>query len=142
MATRSILSAPPRLPILKGAAAYTLITFPLAAVWHMILFGQLYWTFGYIEEQPSLALGFITILLQGLILSSIYPHISFQGSPLARGLKYGLAMGIFFWTSHVLAFIAKQSISQPVLFAAMESFYLFLQFGIYGIFLGYIHRQS
>ena len=53
-----------------------------------------------------------------------------------------LLIGIFFWTSHVLAFIAKQSVGQVELFIAMETFYLVLQFGLFGVLIGVIHSSD
>ena len=86
-------------------------------------------------------LGFISILTQGFILSLLYPYVKFSGSPVVRGTKYAMLLGLFFWTSHVLAFLAKQSVDNAVLFLAMESFYLLLQFGFYGVFIGLIYRH-
>ena len=128
--------------VLLGTLAYALVTFPLAVVWHVVLFEQKYISFGYFEGEPNFVLGFLTILLQGLMLSILYPHVSFSGNGTARGIKYALFIGIFFWTSHVLAFIAKQIITDPLLFIAMESFYLLLQFGIFGALIGAIYKKQ
>ena len=128
--------------ITLGTLAYTLVTFPLAAIWHVVIFEEQYQSFSYIEGEPGFLLGLITILIQGFILSFLYPFVSFHGKGATRGLKYALLIGLFFWTSHVLAFVAKQSISGSVLFIFMESFYLLLQFGIYGILIGLIYAKS
>ena len=128
--------------VLLGTAAYTLVTFPIAIIWHILLFEQLYLSFSYIEGEPSFLVGFITILMQGFVLSALYPYARFAGKPITRGIKYALVLGVFFWTSHVLAFIAKQSVANPLLFITMESFYLLLQFGIYGILIGLIYRNQ
>ncbi len=45
-------------PILIGAVAYTVVTFPLAVVWHIALFESTYRGFGYFGEKPSFILGF------------------------------------------------------------------------------------
>ncbi len=128
-------------PILAGAFAYTLVTFPLAVVWHILLFEERYKVFGYFQGEPSFLLGFVTILIQGAVLSFLYQFINFSGNGVIRGLKYSLLIGVFFWTSHVLAFVARQIIQNPIGFVAMESFYLLLQFGIYGILIGIIFSK-
>jgi len=38
--------------------------------------------------------------------------------------------------------MAKQDISTPMYFIFMESFYLLLQFGIFGILIGLIYAKS
>jgi hypothetical protein len=106
------------------------------------MFEEQYRSLSYIEGEPNLLLGFLTILIQGLILSWLYPFVSFQGSGIIRGLKYSLSIGVFFWTSHVLAFIAKQDINDSKLFLLMESFYLLIQFGIFGILIGLIYSKA
>jgi hypothetical protein len=125
-----------------GALAYTLCTFLLAVVWHVVLFRDKYQAFGYFEGEPSFVIGLATILIQGFVLSWLYPFVSFKGPGIVRGLKYSLLMGIFFWTSHVLAFVAKQVVNDSMLFIAMESFYLLLQFGIYGVLIGLIYAKQ
>ena len=128
-------------PTLIGTLAYTVITFPLAVVWHVLLFEEEYKTFGYFQGEPGFLLGFVTILIQGVVLSFLYPFVKFSGNGPIRGLKFSLLVGLFFWTSHVLAFVAKQTIPDVISFVAMESFYLLLQFGIYGILIGYIYYR-
>jgi len=128
--------------ITLGTLAYTLVTFPLAVLWHVVIFKEQYQTFNYIEGEPDFILGLITILTQGCILSCLYPFVSFQGKSVVRGLKYSLIIGLFFWTSHVLAFVAKQTVHSPVYFILMESFYLLLQFGIFGLFIGLIYAKN
>ena len=109
-----------------GTLAYTLTTFPLAVFWHVGLFETQYKVFGYFESEPNFVLGLITILVQGGVLSFLYPYVSFSGMGIVRGLKFSLLIGLFFWTSHVLAFVAKQSVDNSLLFIVMESFYLLL----------------
>lgn len=127
--------------ILLGTLSYVLVTFPIAIIWHLVLFEQTYLSFGYFQGEPNILLGFITILIQGTILSALYPYVRFSGKSVVRGLKYSLAIGAFFWTSHVLALIAKQSVNDPVMFALMETFYLLLQFGIFGVLIGLIYKD-
>lgn len=128
--------------ILLGTLAYSLITFPLAVVWHIALFKEKYDAFGYFDGEPSFALGFLTILIQGFMLSLLYPYFNLAGHSVLKGLKYSLLIGVFFWSSHVLAFVAKQVVDNSVTFILMESFYLLIQFSIYGVLIGLIHNKK
>lgn len=129
-------------PVFISILAYTLITFVLAVIWHAVLFKSIYINLGYFEGKPNFLLGFISILIQGTILSVLFPHTSFSGNNIIRSLKYSLLIGIFFWTSHVLAFVAKQEVSNTILFVSMESLFLLLQFGFYGLSLGFIYSKG
>lgn len=126
---------------LLGTLAYTLVTFPLAAIWNVVLFEDMYKGFGYFTGEPNFALGFLTIIIQGFILSLLFPLFNLSGTSVFKGLKYSLLVGVFFWSSHVLAFVAKQTIDNEAGFIAIESFYLFLQFAIYGVLIILIHKK-
>ena len=126
--------------IIYGTFAYTLVTFPIAIIWHVVLFKEKYQVFGYFEGEPNFSIGLLTIIIQGGILSFLYPYVAFSGKGIVRGLKFSMVVGIFFWSSHVLALIAKQTMEAPLVFFAMESFYLVLQFGIYGVLISLIYK--
>ena len=128
--------------VLLATLGYTISTFALAVGWHVVLFERQYQAFGYFEGKPSFLIGLITIILQGLILSILFPMVRLTGSAVARGLKFSAIIGLFFWTSHVLAFVAKQSVPQASMFVLMESLYLVLQFGVFGLLLGIIHKND
>ena len=128
--------------IALGTVAYTIGTFSLAVTWHVLLFEEKYRTFGYFEGEPSFSIGFVSILLQGIILSALYPLVQFQGSSVLRGFKFAFSVGAFFWTSHVLAFVAKQTVQNVFLFVTMETVYLVLQFGLFGLLIGLIYRAK
>ena len=128
--------------IMLSTVAYTITTFLLAIVWHIVLFAPLYKGFGYFEGEPDFSLGLLTIVIQGFVLSLLFPLVRLGGSALVRGLKFSLIVGVFFWTSHVLAFIAKQSVPDALSFVIIESVYLALQFGLFGILLGVIYRSK
>ncbi|MCH7638425.1 MAG: hypothetical protein IH855_03035 [Bacteroidetes bacterium] len=127
---------------LLGTLAYTLVAFPLAVIWHVVLFEDKYHSFGYFEGEPNFALGLLTIIIQGYILSLLYSYVKFKGQGIIRGLKYALIIGIFFWSSHVLAFVAKQVVDNSLSFVVMESFYLLIQFGAYGLLIGKIYGRG
>jgi len=127
--------------IALGAAAYTVGTFSLAVLWHIVLFEETYHSLDYFEGEPSFALGLLAILVQGIILSALFPRVMLRGDSLLRGRKFSLLAGAFFWTSHVLAFVAKQSVETSMTFIAMETVYLALQFALFGVLIGVIHRE-
>ena len=125
--------------VIIATVGYTIGTFVLAILWHIVLFKEQYETFRYIESEPNFALGFSSILLQGIVLSGFYAYLK---SKLALPpMKYVLIMGAFFWTSHVLAFIAKQDVPNTLQFVGMETIYLALQLGLFGSVLSFLYRR-
>ena len=128
--------------LILGAAAYTICTFSLAVGWHVLLFRERDESFGYFEGEPDFVVGLLAIVLQGLLLSALFPMLRVEGNSFHRGLKFALLAGAFFWTSHVLAFVARQPVPDAPAFILMETVYLLLQFGLFGLILGAIHRRG
>ena len=126
--------------LILGTAAYTVCTFSLAVGWHVLLFKERYESFGYFEGEPDFLVGLLSIVLQGFLLSTLFQMLKTGGSSFRRGIQFVFITGAFFWTSHVLAFVAKQQMAATSAFIGMETLYLVLQFGLFGLCLGFIHR--
>lgn len=126
--------------IFFAAAAYIVIVFPLALGWHLGLFKQKYESFGYFAGKPNIPAGLAAIVIQGVALALIFPLFHTGSAGLMRALQFAGLMGLFFWTSHVLALVAKQDVPNASGFIAMETGYLVLQFGLFALALGLIYR--
>ena len=121
---------------LLATIGYTVITFVIAIIWHMVLFENLYLSWAYFGENPGFLFGFLSILTQGIILSFAYVFLK-----LSRWKFVGIA-GLYHWTIHVLAFMAKAEAARNVGFFGLETFYLVIQFGLYGVIVGIIWKNK
>ena len=128
--------------ILLAAAGYVVIVFPLALAWHLGLFKERYLTFGYFAGEPNVLTGLAAVVIQGVVLSLIYPLFHSGGAGFVRAFQFAGLMGLFFWTSHVLAFVAKQDVPHASGFIVMETGYLAVQFGLFALVLGFIYRGT
>ena len=126
--------------IILSGLGYIMIVFPLALGWHLGLFNKQYEAFGYFVGEPNIAVGLATILIQGAVLAIIYPLFHTGSTGFIRAFQFAGLMGLFFWTSHVLAFVAKQNVPNVTGFIAMETVYLILHFGLFALALGLIYR--
>lgn len=126
--------------ILLAAAGYIVIIFPLALGWHMGLFKEKYENFGYFAGEPNIPVGLATIIIQGVVLALIYPLFHTGSAGFVRAFQFAGLMGLFFWTSHVLALVAKQNVPNAGGFIAMETGYLAIQFGLFALVLGIVYR--
>ena len=125
-----------------AAVGYTLIVFPFALIWHVGLFEEAYHAFGYFEGEPNIPLGLVTIVLQGILLSIMYTIFAGSKPSFSQAVRFCVLVGAFLWTSHVLALVAKQNVSDAMWFVVMESLYLGLQFGAFAIVLGFVFRGA
>ena len=129
--------------IALGTVGYLAITFPLAYVWHLVAFKATYDRLGYISrEEPIIAFGFGAILLQGILLSTIFPYLCRGKSVLAGAGTFLLVMGGYHWTAHVLAAAAKQQIEPLSTWFFIESIYLAIQFALGGLWLAFVYRAK
>lgn len=127
---------------LASAAAYVLLTFPVAVVWHVVLLGDVYRDLGYFGKEPNFLLGFLAIATQAALLSCGFEAYRRGERPLREGLTYSFACGAFLWSSHVVATAAKVELSPLSTFVALETTYLLLQFLLYGLALGWLGRRG
>ncbi|WP_298257974.1 hypothetical protein [uncultured Litoreibacter sp.] len=126
--------------IILSAASYIVIVFPLALGWHIGLFKARYETFGYFAGDPNVPLGFATIVIQGIALALIYPFFHTGSAGFVRAFQFVGLIGLFFWTSHVLALVAKQNVPNAGGFIGLETGYLIIQFGLFALALGLIYK--
>lgn len=129
-------------PLLLGALAYVVVTFPLAYWWHLVGFGGVYESLNYVTlAEPRVPVGLATIVFQGLLLSAAFPLFRGARSPLAGGLRFSLLAGLFFWSGVVVAHLAKHDVGSAGTFLALETAYFALHFGAFGLALGLIHAR-
>ncbi|HSF20201.1 MAG TPA: DUF1761 domain-containing protein [Vicinamibacteria bacterium] len=131
--------------LLLGTIAYLLVTFPLAFVWHLVAFKRIYDELGIFNRQePIVALGFLVIVIQGLLLSYVYPIFRRSADWTKDGLKFGLIMGLFLWSSQVVAAAAKHEVTSLTAWLGIETIYFALQFTLVGLALGWVygHKRS
>lgn len=125
--------------ILLGTLAYIIVTFPLAVLWHMKIFRTKYMQWKYFGDDVKPVLGLASMIVQGAVLSYGYSVLAVNHSSVSVGVLYALVMGLFLWSAHVLAAMGKSSAIRHLEFFAMETVYLAIQFGVYGILISYIY---
>ena len=125
--------------IILGALAYIVPTFPYAYFWHMKIFKKKYDKWQYAGSKPSPPLGLLSMIVQGAALSYGYSMLSAERSSILTGLAYAAFMGVFFWSAHVIAGMAKNEHCRNKGFFFMETIYLAGQFAIFGLLVSLIY---
>jgi hypothetical protein len=128
--------------LVLAAAAYIVIVFPLAVLWHAGLFKERYDAFGYFSGDPNVPVGMVSIVIQGIVLSVLYPRFQSDRAGFGRAFRFAGLMGAFFWPSHVLGLVAKHNVPNALGFVMMETGYLVGQFGLFALALGLIYRRA
>lgn len=128
---------------ISAASAYLIITFPLAVVWHIVIFKSLYDSLGYFgTSEPNFLLGFIAILSQGLVLAALYPVYHRYDNPWTSTLCFSALVAVFLWACHVVAYAAKHDLTSIAGFIGIETLYMAVQFGLYAFALRWIFATA
>lgn len=126
-----------------AAIAYVVVTFAMAASWHLVFFKDLYDQLAiFTRKDPLIPLGVVSILTQALVLAYLYPALYKGGSPAKEGLKFGLLIGVLMASVAVFAEAGKQNVSSLTTWLVFETAYYLLQFGLLGVIIGLIYGRS
>jgi hypothetical protein len=126
-----------------GVAAYLAPTFPIAYIWHLVLFAPAYEALGIYRPDPIIPFGFASMVIQGIIFSWAYPRL-FPGrgnSVFRPGLAYGLALAVLSWSFTTLAVAAKNIMGSVPVYVELETGFTLLQFAIVGPLIALAHRN-
>ncbi|MGE0667235.1 MAG: hypothetical protein AB7O49_11820 [Sphingomonadales bacterium] len=126
-----------------GLAAYLVPTFPLGYFWHLSWFAPQYHQLEAYRPDVIIPLGLASMIIQAALLSWLYPRL-FGGAPggwLAKGLKFGLLVGLFAWTLSTLAVGAKHVMTSVPLFVQLETAFTIVQYAITGPLIALAWRR-
>ncbi|MCW5705005.1 MAG: hypothetical protein AB7I42_06045 [Bradyrhizobium sp.] len=126
-----------------GFAAYVIATFPIAFVWHLVLFEQKYHALRIYREEPVIPLGLASMIVQGAIFSWLFPRVfpRTNGSFLKDGLLYGLGAGLLSWSFTTLAVAAKNVMISVPDYLLLETAFTVLQFAVVGPLIALAYRK-
>src|SRR5258708_23206210 len=98
-----------------GMAGYLVRTFPIAFVWHLVLFEPNYHALQIYRADPIIPFGLASMIIQAIIFSWVFPRVfaGGNGSVLKNGLLYGLGAGLLSWSFPTLA-VATPNPRSPV----------------------------
>ena len=123
-----------------AAASYLVLTFAIAAGWHLILFKDVYARLGaFTRPKPLIPLGIFSMVLQAAVVAYLYPFFYHGGNPLSTGAYFGLLLGIFMGSNAVLGEAGKNVVGPLRTWIPLESAYYLLQYTIVGLVVGWIY---
>jgi hypothetical protein len=129
---------------LLGMAAYLVPSFPIAFVWHLLLFEPNYHALRIYRDDPITPFGLASMVIQSIVFSWVFPRpfANHSGSVLKNGLLYGLGLGLLSWSFTTLAVAAKHPMSSISDYVVLETGFTVLQFLIVGPLIALAHRSG
>ena len=127
---------------LPGILTYVAVTFATQGVSHFAINRAHYATISFMRAEPIFALGISSMVIQGAILTYLFPFYARGSTQLGRGLGFGLLVGAFFVSYPALAEAAKFPVPALLPWIMVESVTGLVQFGLFGTLLALLHRRT
>jgi len=128
--------------IILATLSYIFITMSIAYPWHMVWFHDLYGEMGaYTRPEPSIPLGLLSMLTQGLVIAYLYPFFYRDGNPVIQGIKFSVIIGVLVYSAMGFAMVAKIDINPISTYLLYNLAFQFIQFVFTGAILGLIYGK-
>lgn len=121
--------------------AYVVTTFAVQGASHFAMNAGHYAAIPIMRTDPVITMGLVSMLIQGVLFAWLFP--AFQRGPVAvwDGVKFSWALGGFLASYIVLGEAGKYAIPSIASWIAVEGSVAFVQYTVFGVLLGLIHRR-
>ena len=125
------------------AFVYICVTFLFAIIWHLVVFKSFYERIGYFgDEDPIIALGLLTIIIQGVLVGYAYPFFQRGGKASVDAIRVSIVFGVNTASIHVLAAAAKHHAPASTEWFLMEGCYFLIQFSLLALMFTHINKSK
>lgn len=129
--------------LILATLAYAVVTMLIAAPWHFVFFKDLYHSLGiYNRAEPIVPLGFLSMVMQGVIMAIIYPRYYKGGSHYKEAMQFSLLMGVFLYSISTLANAAKIEVSPMSTWFFVQTAFHLIQFLAAGLAFGFVFSRK
>jgi len=122
--------------------AYVLVTFGVQGASHFALFADHFAAIPIMRAEPVIAMGVGSMLIQGTLFALLFPTFQHGSNAVWDGVKFSWALGGFLASYIVLGEAGKYAIPSIPSWIAVEGSVAFVQYTLFGVLLGLIHRRS
>lgn len=126
--------------VVLTVVAYVLTTFAVQGTSHFAINADHFAAIPIMRAEPMVPLGIASMVIQGLILAWLYPVYAAGTSSVRRGIAFSWMIGGFLASYIVLGEAGKYAIPSVPAWIAVEASAAFVQYTLFGVWLGLIHR--
>jgi hypothetical protein len=126
---------------LLSVLAFIIVSFAVQGPNHFVINKAHYDEIEFARAEPVMALGILTMIIQGIILTFAMTKITSAGALLNDGLLVSLSFGLFLAVYIALAEPAKYAAPSIPSWFMTEGLVSTIQFVVFGVALGLIHRK-
>jgi hypothetical protein len=121
--------------------AYVVVTFAVQGASHFAVFAAHFATIPIMRAEPVIAMGLGSMLIQGVLFALLFPAFQRGSDAVWDGVKFSWALGGFLASYIVLGEAGKYAIPSIASWIAVEGSVAFVQYTLFGVLLGLIHRR-
>jgi len=118
-----------------GTFIYILVSFAVQSISHFVINAEHYASVSFMRKEPIFALGFITMILQGVVLSYLFNMYGNNEFTIKKGLLFGLLITALFVSYPALVEPAKYLVPNIGSWALVEGLVGLFQFTLFGVLL-------
>jgi len=128
--------------IILVTLAYFASSFVIQGILGFAFAGDYFSSISILRNPPTLYLALPQTLLAGIAFALLYPITRFRGSPVVRGLKFGLLIGLIMVPFIVLDLPARFMIPSIGTWILVQGILGIVHYAIAGMLVGLIYGQS
>lgn len=121
--------------------AYMVTTFGVQGTSHFVVNASHYAGIAIMRPEPIVFMGLASMVVQGLIFAWLFPLFNRGPHPVRNGILFSCALGAFLASYIALGEAGKYSIPSIGSWLAVEGTSAAVQFILFGIMLGLLHRR-
>jgi hypothetical protein len=122
--------------------AYVVTTFGVQGASHFAINAGHYAAIPIMRAEPVIAMGLLSMLIQGVIFALLFPTFQRGSGVVWDGVRFSWALGGFLASYIVLGEAGKYAIPVIASWITVEASVAFVQYTLFGVLLGLIHRRS
>ncbi len=126
---------------LLSILAFMVVGFAVQGGSHFAINVDYYGAIDFMRASPIMPMGLLAMVIQGVILTLGLSRLAGGEATIKDGLVISLAFGLFLASYIVLASPAKYAVPSIIEWIAVEGTSSLIQFVVFGVLLGLIHRQ-
>jgi hypothetical protein len=122
--------------------AYVVSTFGVQGLSHFVVNTEHYAAIGILRAQPIVRMGLLSMLIQGSIFAGLFPVFNRGPRTIRNALIFSWTIGAFLASYIVLGEAGKYAIPSIGRWIAVELTAAAVQFTLFGLLLGALHRPQ
>ncbi len=128
--------------IVLTVLAYMIVTFGVQGASHFAINVEHYAAISIMRSEPIIPMGLASMIIQGLLFAYLFPIFNRGSNPVRDALFFSWALGGFLASYIVLGEAGKYAIPSISSWIALELSVAAVQYTIFGLLLGLLHRRS